>query len=280
MSVTAVVKPKGIFSKKLKLQDILPEGFGYGVMDEYYRLDSDKTGDFTLIYERGYLARGIEVSFKDKEVSFRLSLPNCPHEIELFYMIVSLTCKLLHTKVFYRDDQMAELSQIEQFIQCDIDASKDAWKSTEDMVRSDEYENIITFGVRNPLYIGEKEIEQIGGDLDKFGEFLNEKQQIDAYYAAPHFYQKKDGTIFGSYAIACETRSIVPIEPYVPFGFDVKPEEWYVYLQAPENMLNCVKYDDFIGYVADTEYYDKKHVIITLSEYDISELCRLCGTQI
>lgn len=280
MSVTAIVKPKGFFSKKLTLKDILPEGFGYGVIDDYYRLSCDECGDYTVIYEYAHPARGIEVSFNDKEVHFRLSLPNCQREISWFYMIVEATCKKLHTKTFYRDGESAELSKIEQYIQYDIAASKEALKSTEDMIKSDEYESLITFGVMNPIYLGLKEIEQIGGDLNKFGEFLEEKQ-IDSYYAVLHFFAKNDGSNFGVYMIACETRSIVPVKPYVPIGQNLEVNDWYVCLQGPpDNKFINVKYDDFIAYLTNAEYYDSKHVTITLSADDIQELYRLYNTEI
>lgn len=116
MSVVAVVKPESIFSRQLTLKDILTQELAYGIMDEHYRLTPDECSDYTVIYERDYPARGIEVHFDEKNVSFKLLLPNCTREIELFYMIVARTCRLLNTRVFYRDDEMAELSNLFKLI--------------------------------------------------------------------------------------------------------------------------------------------------------------------
>lgn len=286
MSVVAVVKPKGIFSRQLTLKDILTQELAYGIMDEHYRLTPDECGDYTVIYERDYPARGIEVHFDEKNVSFKLSLPNCTREIELFYMIVARTCKLLNTRVFYRDDEMAELSRVEQFIQADIDASRNALKSTENMVGSDEYQDVMIFCVMNPISIGPKELEQIGGEPDKLGEFLNEKQQIDAYYAVPYIYKKNDGTIFGIYSILAGVTSIIPTEPNKPVSMnnEIKVDNWYVRLGIHEENGNSsdftVRYEDFTGFLKQSEYYDANHIIIKLSGDEIEELARLHGAEI
>lgn len=112
MSVVAVVKPGGLFGRKFRLKYILTWELGYGIVDEYYRLMPDECGYYTMIYESSYLARGIEVSFQYRNASFKLLFPNFPREIELFYMTVAITCKLL----FYRHDEMAELSNLFKLI--------------------------------------------------------------------------------------------------------------------------------------------------------------------
>lgn len=289
MSIVAVVKPKGVFSRTLTLKDVLTEELAYGTLDEHYRLTPDECGDYTVIYERGYIARGFEVSFEGKNVSFSLPLPNCPHDIELFYMIVARTCKLLNTKTFYLDDEIAELSRVEQFIQSAIDISKSTLELMEDMIKSEESENLIIYGVMNPVSFGPKELKQIGRDPVKFGEFLNQKQQIDAYYAVPHiYYRKKDDTYFGVYFICAEAQSIVPTKPSKPISMnnEVKVNDWYVNLDIQEDANKdsyksfTVRYEDFIGFLKQSEYYDAEHIIIKLSGDEIEELARLHGTDV
>lgn len=289
MSVTVIVKSNKMFGKKLELKDILTEELSYGITDEYGCLTPDESGDVTVIYERSYLSRGIEVSFEDKSVSFRLSLPNCPREIELFYMIVSMTCKRLRTKVFCREGETADLSSIEQFIQKDIDASKGALEYMEENIKSDNLKSMIIFGVVNPVSVGLQDLESFGGDLNKLGDFLNQKQQMDVYYATPHIYKKSDGKLFGCYSISVGVASVVPTEPSAPLLTDknFKIDEWYVLLghwHKKEDSIKTVSYEDFIGFFnqpsKQPKYYDVNHILVTMTDDDFEELYRLYKTEI
>ena len=51
MSVTARIKQKSLFKKKMNLEDIIKfTGLSYGVCDENYRLNKDDIGEHTLSY--------------------------------------------------------------------------------------------------------------------------------------------------------------------------------------------------------------------------------------
>lgn len=75
MSVTARIKQKSLFKKKMNLEDIIKfTGLSYGVCDENYRLNKDEIGEHTLIYDETKLARGFELWLEGSDVLLSLSL--------------------------------------------------------------------------------------------------------------------------------------------------------------------------------------------------------------
>ena len=276
MSATVLIKPKGLLGKKLTLEHVLTEELSYGIPDEYYRLQEGQTGDYTLVFSKETIGRGFEIHFDGKTTELHLNYPNGRHDIELFYMIVARICKLQGVKTFTYEDETVNVSQIEQCIQRDVDTSVQSLGRNEELFADGETHNLMIFGVMNPLSIGEKEIERFGQDIDRFGEWLNEKQQLDSYYAAPHFYQKQDGSIFGVFSIQAGVVSTVPLVPAKPFGMDRELEvgEWYVLLgnTQDDGQLKQVPYEKFIGYVKNAEYYDAEHVVINLTDEEVDEM--------
>ena len=144
----------------------------------------------------------------------------------------------------------------------------------------EEGNHLTIFGVMHPLVMGEKEIAEIGDDIDKFSQWLNEKQQLDAYYASPHFYQKQDGTLFGSYAIGAGIASIVPTTPEKPLfaDKDMTVDHWYVLLgnsdesKRKNDGIRAIPYDKMIESVQKSEYYDADHIVVELTDEEVDAM--------
>lgn len=86
MSVIARIKPKGLFKKKMSIQEIIGyTNLSYGVCDENYRLIENEIAKHTLLYDNAKPARGIDISMDEFDVVLQLSLPTTPSEIQLFY---------------------------------------------------------------------------------------------------------------------------------------------------------------------------------------------------
>lgn len=276
MSVEVRIEPKGFFKKKLTFKDILPEGMAYGIMDENYRLIPNEKGENTVIYDPKRIARGIEVRFENEAAVLHMNLPTTPEEIQQFYEMTRRVCGLCRAKVFEREGMKTELSEIPQWIEQDIKTSIGA---LEDIFSKVEDKYFTIFGVMNPICIGRKEGEIISNDLQAFGDYLAEKQSIDAYYAAPHVYRHKEREIlFGCYAIGEEIVSIVPLEPEIILNQIEEVEEWYVLLGDGEN--NLVRYEDFINAVKEKGYYDANHVVVCLKKEEIEEILENYRTEI
>lgn len=269
MSVTARIKQKSLFKKKMNLEDIIKfTGLSYGVCDENYRLNKDEIGEHTLIYDETKLARGFELWLEGSDVLLSLSLPTAPSEIRLFYSLVEKLCNEFNTKKYLREDEEAYLYEDEEFIKWDEEASIVA---LEDMTSKteDEYRCFEIFGVYNPISIGQRELQRIDCNLNNLEEYLNEIQSLDVYYATPSVYRKKDtNELFGIYSIVADIPCVVPNKPYIILDQIKGINYWYVMIRKGMT----VTYDDFINHISSKEYYDANHVIALLNDDEIDAL--------
>lgn len=277
MSVTARIKQKSLFKKKMNLEDIIKfTGLSYGVCDENYRLNKDEIGEHTLIYDETKLARGFELWLEGSDVLLSLSLPTAPSEIRLFYSVVEKICNEFNTKKYLREDEEAYLYEDEEFIKWDEEASIVA---LEDMTSKteDEYRCFEIFGIYNPISIGQRELQRIDCNLNNLEEYLNEIQSLDVYYATPSVYRKKDtNELFGIYSIVADIPCVVPNKPYIILDQIKGINYWYVMIRKGMT----VTYDDFINHISSKEYYDANHVIALLNDDEIDALIEQYSVEI
>ena len=277
MSVTARIKQKSLFKKKMNLEDIIKfTGLSYGVCDEHYRLNKDEIGEHTLIYDETKLARGFELWLEGSDVLLSLSLPTAPSEIRLFYSLVEKLCNEFNTKKYLREDEEAYLYEDEEFIKWDEEASIVA---LEDMTSKteDEYRCFEIFGIYNPISIGQRELQRIDCNLNNLEEYLNEIQSLDVYYTTPSVYRKKDtNELFGIYSIVADIPCVVPNKPYIILDQIKGINYWYVMIRKGMT----VTYDDFINHISSKEYYDANHVIALLNDDEIDALIEQYSVEI
>ena len=277
MSVTARIKQKSLFKKKMNLEDIIKfTGLSYGVCDENYRLNKDEISEHTLIYDETKLARGFELWLEGSDVLLSLSLPTAPSEIRLFYSLVEKICNEFNTKKYLREDEEAYLYEDEEFIKWDEEASIVA---LEDMTSKteDEYRCFEIFGIYNPISIGQRELQRIDCNLNNLEEYLNEIQSLDVYYATPSVYRKKDtNELFGIYSIVADIPCVVPNKPYIILDQIKGINYWYVMIRKGMT----VTYDDFINHISSKEYYDANHVIALLNDDEIDALIEQYSVEI
>ena len=277
MSVTARIKQKSLFKKKMNIEDIIKfTWLSYGVCDENYRLDRGEIDEHTLIYDEAKLARGFELWLEGSDVLLSLSLPTAPSEIRLFYSLVEKICNEFNTKKYLREDEEAYLYEDEEFIKWDEEASIVA---LEDMTSKteDEYRCFEIFGIYNPISIGQRELQRIDCNLNNLEEYLNEIQSLDVYYATPSVYRKKDtNELFGIYSIVADIPCVVPNKPYIILDQIKGINYWYVMIRKGMT----VTYDDFINHISSKEYYDANHVIALLNDDEIDALIEQYSVEI
>lgn len=268
MSVSVRIKQKGLFKKKLSIEEIIKiTNLSFGVCDENYRLIKNEIANHTLIYDENKLARGIDISLDDKDIILLLNLPTSSSEIRTFYDVIEKICNELNIKQYIREEETVSLNDKEKFIEYDEKGSIAGLESLQKEIEKDNYKSLEIFGIYNPISIGLNEIKKINNSLDNFEEYLNQIQSLDVYYATPRVY-KVDGKLIGIYAIGANISSVVPIKPYIILNQIRGIEEWYVMLKEGKT----VKYDDFISNVTQKEYYDANHLIVTLSENEVDLL--------
>ena len=76
MAVNVVIK--GPDNQELSLADLLLPGVRYGILDDAFRLEEDKLGDFIIVFDAQNICRGFELSCQGNEAALRLPhLPSC-----------------------------------------------------------------------------------------------------------------------------------------------------------------------------------------------------------
>lgn len=268
MSVNVRIKQKSLFKKKLDIEQIIKiTNLSYGVCDENYRLIRNEKANHTLIYDENKLARGIDLSLDGTDIILSLSLPTSREEIRCFYCVIEKICKYLKIQDYIREEAQVNIKDNERFIKDDENGSVVGLEDLQERINGNEYSRFEIFGVYNPISIGEKEIKEIGNNLDNFADFLNRLQSLDVYYAAPRVYKVNDRLV-GIYAIGPDIPSVVPTSPYIVLNQIQGIKDWYVMLRKGKT----IKYENFISNINNQEYYDSNHIIVTLSEAEIDFL--------
>lgn len=268
MSVNVRIKQKSLFKKKINIDDIIRiSNLSYGVCDENYRLIENEKADHTLLYDKNRLARGIDISFDKNDILLLLSLPTTKKEIRMFYNIIEKICSELKLKNYIREEELVSIDDSEKFIKYDEEGSIGGLEDLQKRIEENEYSNFEIFGIYNPISIGLKEIHEIDKDLDNLDELLHRLQSKDVYYAVPRVYKVKDKLV-GIYAIGPNIPSVIPLKPYIILNQIKGINDWFVMLKEGKT----IKYDDLINNVKTQEYYDVNHVIIALSEKEITDL--------
>ena len=268
MSVAAEIKQDQNDSKKLTLEEIIQiSGLSYGIADASYRLIDNETGDYTLLFETGRLARGIEVSFDQENILLRLSLPTSREEIHCFYETIRKICDRKETRQFLHEEEWKDLDEIPGLIENDIRASIGALEDLREKVEENEYKHFQIFGICFPISLGKRELEEIANDLDRFADFMNRLQSMNVYYSAPKVYDVR-GRLTGIYFTDANLPTVFPTEPYIVMNQVEGIEEWYVMLKDQRT----IPYQDFIGFIRDMEYFDADHILFVLTEEEVQML--------
>lgn len=267
MSVNVRIMQKGFFrQKKFTMEDLVKlSHLAFGVMDENYTLIPNQVGDHTLLFDRKYLQRGIELYTWNHDICLNLSLPTSMDEIQLFYYLVKLYCDFMNTNQFVKDDVLMDFKDMDLQMVYDKRTSAEALMELEEKC-VDENQYFEVFGILHPISIGKKELSYFHSDLDLFGNYLHSKQIVDAYFASPRIYNAH-GKRIGMYALGANIPTILPLEPYVVLNQVEGIEEWYVFMEQ-----KLVKYADLMSYLSTSSYYDANHRLYTLSKEEIQNV--------
>ena len=264
----ARIRQRSLFKKKLKMENIIGVfELSYGTYDEHYRLMRWKIDSHTLIYDKDHLARGIDFSIDNNDVILTLSLPTTKEEVNLFYTSIEKMCKFLKTDNYIIDGEIFSIKDKSKLVEKGINTSISAIKHIYDTIKSNG--GIYTiFAVNNPITLGKKDISLIVNNYDNFSKLLEEKQSIDAFYAAPKIFKDKSEKLFGMYAVMPNNLTIIPTEPYVSLDDSKKIDNWYILFGDDK----IIKYDNLINNLKFKKYYDDNHILVSLGEKEIDDL--------
>lgn len=275
MAVEVTIKSKGLFKKSLTFKDLILEDMRYGIMDEAYRLEEGKIGEYTVIFNAKSICRGYEISLKKGEVNLRMPLPTSSDDIKFFYEYIKTICNKMNTKVFIRDEEKKTFNDIPTCIEQDIITSKKALEQIETDLDEKKYKSLYIFGAINPVTLGKKEVIEIKNNPEKMGEVMNRLQTMDVYYAKAKVYQREDKTYFGVYVLTENIPSVLPYEAKILMkNEELKINDWNIGFVVNEKLEGFIPYKDFLNSIKKDEEYDTEHFLITLTAKEIKELIK------
>lgn len=272
MAVHVNIKSKGLLKKKIKLKDILFDNMGYGSIDEAYRLKEEAVGENIIVYNKEEICRGFEIILGDNQVDLNMNLPTSAKEITFFYEYIKKICKKLKTDIFYRENVEVSIDNIDEFIEQDKRVSINTLIDFEKQIKNKKMDNTYVFGVMFPVALNKEELKKINKDLDKFGKFMNELQQMDIYYPSPGVYKKEDGKTFSVYVLTENCKSAFPLKPKLFLDNETKVDEWYVGTIINGEFAGLIPYNKFIKNIDTSNKFDATHFIVKKTTKELQEL--------
>lgn len=286
MSLDIKIVQTATEQKPLPLKVILGADFLYGAYDESWRLHIGKRNQEDFVaYMPMNLARGIAVQWSEERtdaVEIRGLTPTSQSELRALFEMVDRICTYWECQLFVDGNSMELedfLDDYERISAYNMRAVYDLSKS----IMNGENTEITLFSVMWPLVVGRNEADAFLLDPSYFPKWLHNQQNIDAHFIKPAFY-RGENRIIGRYAVAEEMNCIMPVKPYVPYGFDdpqtgelLQCDDFGVLLYnvTDDENIGEMTYDDFISalkerFSSKVKRYDGNHFI--LEEMSLSEL--------
>lgn len=285
MSVDVTIRQKGLFKRKLTIQDILMEKFAYGRYDQNYVLIPDERieNEFT-IYHPDHIARGISVIWNEDEtleIGLHMLLPTTHEEIDDFYQLVQHLCHLWKTQTFIQDGEEINVSTIYE-LKSEI---KDFSYHTLEQFLT-KHKNGHFFCAMWPYYFHYQDVQHWLDDksLTAFSKDLHENQLKDLYYANARMYQVKDKGILGVYTVTATVDTVFPLKPMIPMscvdfqtGESIEADQYVVVFVSIEKnqMLGDIPFDCFMKELSHRELheFDSEHIFFEgFSEEEIEKI--------
>lgn len=291
MSIDVVLRQKGLLKKRLPLNVILGKELSCGVYDDALRLDikpenPERAGEI-LVYRPEQYARGISVVWTAREkcqVVLRALTPSTEKELRDFYGMVARISEFWNCRLEV-DGKVMSPAEFQAGFDDMLDFNHQAVTHMARQILKDKDGQLTFFSARWPLTAGREEALCFLEKPDSFGEWLNDRQSMDVYFAAPGFFQTEKG-IVGRFALTAGARSVFPTVPRVPLGF-VDPEtgkllevsRWEAALCSPEDdaPLGWMEYGEMIGKIpgGKTTRYDESAILIeALSRDELLSMLR------
>ncbi len=264
MACDVCIPQKGFFRrKKFTMEDLVHlSKLSFGSVDENNRLIPNQISSHTILFDKNYLQRGIELYIENHDIWLRLSFPTSMDEIQLFYYLIKLYCQFMEQEEFIKDMEYVSVDDIELNMAYDKRTSADALR---DLIQRDTDSYFTIYGVLHPISIGKKELDYFQTDLDLFGHYLHDKQQMDVYYATPRIYDIH-GIVTGMFAVGVDLPTILPINPEYN-----NVDRWLINFD-----MKCIEYSDFMKNIDNSHYYDANHRLVLLTKDKLDQLFMQC----
>lgn len=290
MSIVVNIKQNQKELKKIDLallkKWLAKEKLLFGVLNVAFASDeydgkNDIRGVSFVIYNPQIIGRGIGFFLgQNYDLELTVNYFNSEHDIQLFYQLIEKFCDWLHVTEFLQENKFYAMNELKKL-------KAEAISINRRLLKNDLERGLTVFGAIYPINIETsflKTIKQLDEEelSIRYQQYLNEKQQDDYYYAKAIMYEK-NGQIFGSYVLTEGVPSIIPLKPYVPFGYqyskDTIIQKWNIQLIGGTEFkqVGSILFDQLseLFELQKCSKFDEDHIIVTLSKKQIQQVKRL-----
>ena len=278
--ITLQFTSSGLFSRKIGISDLLPQGMCYGAAKNLSFESGYINHGNTIAYHPDHIGRGIWISLAEegrKQLLIRLPSPCTDEDIDDTIAIAKRILRKPGTDMQVNDKAMTfqELSDSAESLRT---ANLRVLHETMQNVLDGHMGSLILSCALHPLAFGIQEADNLwaGTDTHVYRDLMHRLQSIKAVYAQPQFYQSKTqkDCIIGIYSMASKVRCIMPRHPSIPLAyfdrtrkkFQFNVQEWHVSLYSTEEkkVIGNIPYEKIMT-ALETEqysYYDADSILI------------------
>lgn len=249
----------GIFNRKpLPLDVIIGNELAYGNTEDYVQTMPGEVGKHEFIaFLPEHIGRGFQVIWhagENKRVVLRQPLPCCKEELIEFYHVVERIVRFWKGSLHVdgkRTSLKAFLGTMEDYLHFNEQAIRDLGKGILDTSEGC-YE---IYGAMWPLRPGHEEGRMFLLSPASYGEWLHEKQEIDACYWPVAYGIKQDGQS----AVACISFDPISVpciylDKVPPAGYTIMDSrtdqrvpvtQWLMYVKDGDELICEITYEEF-----------------------------------
>ena len=252
----------------LTITDIIGnDNYGYGVFDQYYRLDMDKISEeFLLVFDNDCIGRGVQMIGlgSNKNLHLALSLPTTENDIKMLYRLATRIANLWKANHIFVEEDKVDIKDLDIYVQHDIDMNIKLFRDADNI-----FSECVDFPCATiPISFTVSQLCNYASDIRGFETLLHEKQSIGAYFSAPLFYEVSD-VLNVLYVIFNEGYIIVPDTPQMTFrseGIEAVCDSAFVACSNlfPDEKFSRIPFGDFMERVPAEKKsrFDCRHTLV------------------
>lgn len=280
MSRNITIKNSRLLKSKVSISKLLEDNdYILGYLDENFRATDDVSETcHCVLYDKGNIGRGVQLIGLDDKKTFRLSLsmPCTAEDVQMFYKTAEHVASQWNARSVIVDDETVDVSELQKCIAHDISLNIGLLNHPSDYAH-DGY--VTLYCAICPICLSTEQLISFGADYPSFSTYLNDRQQIDAFYSCPHYFREEEALI-AMYIVIEDGYFILPNQPKTTIrsseGIKVCDQAIVAIPDLlPGESTSVMLYDDFVSRLPQNKksVFDCQHMLIgPLSKEELVKL--------
>ena len=282
-----VVVQKGVYKRKLKLDDLSADRYIYGMHDRYFRFFSLRTREgYYIFFDPHHIGCGMKIYWNDdirKYITITARPLATVYDIAMIFDTVRRVMAIWKTNKFYFNNQEYTADQLDGLHEECTRKAAQYLRQAEIIQKKDNI--ILVPAVKWPLYIDADRIHEFGekNDTEGYAEYLHRLQNNNYYWCSCHIYSDPAGGYKGVYTVTAGVDTIIALRPEVPLLMKDPDSQEHVQISScivrfvthQRELIGELSYTQFLTLVSGEklELYDKCHAV--LHDFDENRLREL-----